>query len=526
MISPEKCEQVRRLKAAGRGVRWIARHLGLARNSVRDILDPERKKRKTAPGNEEEKQSILEPYKTRIEKLLEEDQRLRKENPGTKPLTAKRIFKTIRKEGYKGGRTLVDDYVRRVRGPRRLPQPRVRFETAPAEEAQQDWSTYHVMIGGVKTVIQLFSMILCWSRYLFLRAYLNQQLHTLLYGHVAAFHYFGGVPWKIVYDRQRTITPFEIDGRPILTEKFRAFKEHYGYQVFICESGHKERKGKDERPFLYFETGFLPLRTFRSLEDLNTQLQDWLDGVDEPDEGNHRKHGTTGEVPYERWLEEREYLYKLPPTDHLPRRVERRLVNHDATISVDGNLYTVPARLVENREREVWASIGEGDLLVYDRQGELVARHKLSEGKGRLVIDEAHYAEIRRQKRRRSVPALEREFLDRFPQCEDFLRSLKETVRSIAPIHLREILALAGRYRPEEVRCALERALGDGTTTSGYVRQLLSRTHPTGHLGDLHKEPPKGLSLGAVDAGDAQGYAEIFDQDQERRKGDEEDHDV
>jgi len=41
-------------------------------------------------------------------------------------------------------------------------------------------------------------MILCWSRHQFLRAYLDQKRTTLLWGHVAAFRYFEGVPWKIV----------------------------------------------------------------------------------------------------------------------------------------------------------------------------------------------------------------------------------------------------------------------------------------------------------------------------------------
>jgi transposase len=337
----------------------LERESKISRETVRDIVDPGRKKRKkkkapeNAPETEAKKQSILEPYKKKIDKLLEQDELERKRQPRTKPLTAKRIFKEIRNHGYKGGRTLVDDYVRKVRGPRRLPEVRARMETSPSEEAQQDWSPYRVLLGTVYVVIQLFSLILCWSRYQFLRAYPDQKLPSLLYGHVSGFRHFDGIPWTIVYDRQATITPFAIDGEPILTEKFRAFKEHYGFKPVICQPGHKERKGKVERPFDYFERGFLPLRKFESLEDFNNQLRDWLDGIWDPEEGNHRTHGTTGEVPYERWLEEKKCLYELPQTDHLPRRVETRLVKHDCTISVRGKLYSVPAHLVERRDRQV-----------------------------------------------------------------------------------------------------------------------------------------------------------------------------
>ena len=102
----------------------------------------------------------------------------------------------------------------------------------------------------------------------------------------------------------------------------------YGFicnEIQICRPGDCTRKGKVERPFDFFEKAFLPGRTFHSMEDLNDQIQRWLDGVDFPEEGNHRVHGTTGEVPYERWREEKEYLYELPATDHLPRQVEVRM---------------------------------------------------------------------------------------------------------------------------------------------------------------------------------------------------------
>ncbi|MBI4601211.1 MAG: IS21 family transposase [Planctomycetes bacterium] len=514
MVPEETRKQVLRLKEAGYGIRWIARHLDLSRNTVRGILGL-----KPPPeGAAARKPSLLEPYKQKIEEILQEDERQRRRRPGQKPLTARRIFKEIRKLGYQGGRTLLAKHVGEVRGPgRRSRRAFRRFETAPGEEAQQDWSTYPVEIGGKLLRIQLFSMILGWSRQQFLRAYLDQRLPTLLWGHVAAFKSFEGVPWRIVYDRQATITPLEIAGKPILTEQFREFAEHYDFKVFLCESGHKERKGKIERPFLYFETSFLPLRRFESLEDLNRQLSEWLEGLEDPEEGNRRKHGTTGEVPQERWLEEKPYLLELPPTDFLPRRLEERQVEKDCTVSVLGSRYSVPARLVEEGRREVWASIGPEDVLLYDKRGELVARHKLSEEKGRLVLEEAHYAELERRRRSKTVPELERQFLERFPGSQAFLDRLKETLRSIAPIHLRELLVVARRYRVEEVREALERAVADGTPTAGYVREILCRKLPTGRLGEIAREIPKGLSLGPVDPGSPAGYGDIF-QDQPKEQ--------
>ena len=227
------------------------------------------------------------------------------------------------------------------------------------------------------------------------------------------------------------------------------------------------------------------------------------------DEGNRRRHGTTNEVPYERWLEEKPFLLELPESDFLPRRIEERHVEKDCTISVDGTRYTVPARLVETGVRKVWVSIGEEDFVVHDPKGEVVARHQIQRDK-KLVIDEEHYKGIRRAQQRVRQSELEAQFLERFSGAEEFLRSLKSTLRSIAPIHLREILALGARYRREEVEKALLRALADGTTTAGYVREILERRHPTAHIGQIATEKPKGLALGTVDPGSAEGYGAIF----------------
>ncbi|MGH9360946.1 MAG: IS21 family transposase [Thermoanaerobaculia bacterium] len=509
-----------KLREAGLGARAISRKLGISRNTVRDALDPERrKKRREKDGGAKAPapiEKLLDGFKGEIEALVRKDEELRAENPSARPLSTRLVLKALRRLGYTGGRTAIDEHLRRLRGPRRrITRAFRRFETSCGLEAQQDWTAYRVKLSGKLVTVQVFSLILCWSRQQFLRAYLDQRLPTLLWGHVSAFHQLEGVPWRIVYDRQRTIASIFIDGKPILHDEFRAFSEHYGFGVFVCESGHKERKGKIERPFRYVEEGFLPQRTFESLEDFNAQLDRWLDGGEDPGEGNRRKHGTTGEMPHERWLEEKKVLLPLPPTDRLVRHVEKRLVQKDCTIGVLGCLYTVPPRLVEEGRRDVWVSIGPEDLLVHDDRGTLVATHRLSREKGKLVIDEAHYREIDRRRKHVPRPELERKLLERFPSSAAFLEALERTVSALAPIHLKELLLLARRYRREDVEAALRKALEDGTATAGYVRKLLEREQPSALGSSLASELPRGLSLGAVDPGSSEAYGGIFEKDKQ-----------
>ena len=43
------------------------------------------------------------------------------------------------------------------------------------------------------------------------------------------------------------------------------------------------------------------------------------------------------------------------------------------------------------------------------------------------------------------------------------------------------------------------------------MRDLLSRNQPTGYIGEIRQELPRGLSLGTVDAGSPDQYGNFFD---------------
>ena len=73
--------------------------------------------------------SILDPFKPRITRLLE-----------THPYSAQQIFQRLREEGYGGGMTILRDYVRRIRPPKRPVYLKLHF--APGECAQVDWGAY------------------------------------------------------------------------------------------------------------------------------------------------------------------------------------------------------------------------------------------------------------------------------------------------------------------------------------------------------------------------------------------------
>jgi transposase len=50
--------------------------------------------------------------------------------------------------------------------------------------------------------------------------------------HAAAFTYFGGVPFNVLYDNMRTVTVGrDREGHPVLQREFAVFAALYGFRV-------------------------------------------------------------------------------------------------------------------------------------------------------------------------------------------------------------------------------------------------------------------------------------------------------
>jgi len=119
MITLEDWVMIKHMYKQGVPKSRIARELGLSRETIRKAINED----EHSLGKRQSRGSILDPYKEYI------NQRLEKYD-----LTATRILREIKEQGYPGSYTILRDYVRQVKGAK--PQPAfVRFETEPGEQA-------------------------------------------------------------------------------------------------------------------------------------------------------------------------------------------------------------------------------------------------------------------------------------------------------------------------------------------------------------------------------------------------------
>lgn len=313
-------------------------------------------------------------------------------------LTGSRLFRELKDLGYAGGYTAVTDFLRDVRPAAAERGYEVRFETPPGEQAQVDFAQFNVVFADEPTtprLVWLFSMVLGFSRLIWARFVVHQDLPTVLRCHVGAFEALGGAPREVLYDSMKTAVIGEGDTVGIVYNRALVdLARHYGFHPKACRPYRAKTKGKVERPFRYIREDFFLARSFRNLEDLNAQLRHWLDTV-----ANPRVHATTRRVVNEAFAEERAALRPLPlaPFRYV-LKVERR-ISRDGMVSVGGNFYSVPDA---TRRRVVEVHTLAEELRIFE-DGALIATHPILEGRHQRHVEPGHrniHVHTRRQRLR------------------------------------------------------------------------------------------------------------------------------
>mgnify|MGYP000998518122 FL=1 len=434
-------------------------------------------------------------------------------------LKVTRILREIRKLGYRGGRTILGDYVRQLRAQTgALPTASVkrRFETGVAEEMQIDWSPYEVPIGGHLVRVHVLGCLLAWSRKLYAYAFRDERQPTLLEGLACAFVYFDGVAARIVLDNMSTAVLGRVgsDGKVLWHSRFLDFTRHYGTVPFACRVRDPDRKGKKEKSFRLLEDDFIRGSSFDSLDHLNEQLRIWLDGTAQC--GNLRVHGTTRRVPNEAFEHERPLLVRLPNHPFSVCEQSVRVVDRDSTLSIRGTPYSVPATLAN---RSVAVHLFAEHFEVLDQHGRVAfsRRYVSDQDKGRLVIDKTHYANLPRRPRTGSAgdERIDQAFVRRFAELQPLVDGLKRRMKSLAPIHIRTLLRLCDRFGEEAFLVAARRAQDFRRFDALAVGRILESDYPAAAAQADAACPVTPLSghgpaaLGEVDSGSLDSFSRL-----------------
>lgn len=284
MLRLEEWVDIVSMHKAGVAISAIARELGISRNTVKATLrrdGPPEYRRQAMP-------SKLDPFKDYLLDRLHD----------FPELSARRLFEEVSAQGYAGGISILKDFTREHRVPRR--RTIVRFETPPGEQAQCDYAELGSHeVRGVPMKVYAFTMLLGFSRQLYVEFADSCASEAFLAAHARAFAYFGGMPRRVLYDNAKVVALEHTRTVVTFNEALLDFAGRFGFRPQLCRPYRPQTKGKVERTIGYLKDAFLVGRVFTDLDDMNAQVLSWLDS-----EANVRVHATTQAVPAERLLAE------------------------------------------------------------------------------------------------------------------------------------------------------------------------------------------------------------------------------
>lgn len=375
MVRGEERLDIKRAYREGVSISELARKTGHDRKTIRKIVtakeEPEQALNGAAPGGHR-RVSKLDPFKDYV---------LERMKAGVS--NAARLLREIRDRGYQGEISTLRNFMRPYR-PALANKATVRFETPLGQQAQVDLGMFKYLdIHKIVATVYCFAMTLCYSRLLYLEFIARADMLHILRAFRNALEFFGGVPREVLSDNCSTLVISNDQDGVRWQPMYLRFCEYYGFTPRACKPYRSLTKGKIERTIRYIKGNFWPVE-FTDINDLNRQAWMWRDGV-----ANVRVHGTTHEVPAERW--QKEQLQPLPGARFMLEETEPRRVSLDCFISWYSNRCSVPWNLVGHT---VLVRENEKGVLTIEHGGNVVAVHQVMAGRYHTVVDARHYHNI------------------------------------------------------------------------------------------------------------------------------------
>ena len=371
-----------------KSIRQIARETGHTRRTIRKVLagkEPKyrREKEPACP--------VMDPVAGVVDGWLKAD----RDKPVKQRHTAHRVWQRLVDEhDFTGAEPTVRRWVRerKIGWGWSRPTAVVPLDPEQAREAEVDWGTAWVRMGGEDRQVKLFCMRSRYSGKAFVRAYPWERQEMFLDGHIRAFDWYGGVFPVLVFDNLKTAVKQILRGKARVEQaRFTSFRAHYTFEARFCNPAKGREKGGVEVLVGYARRNFLvPVPEVADFDDLNAQLLERCQS-----DGQRRIGGRADDRTIdERYRVERERLLALPDTPFENTKVVGVRISAYQTAQVDGNRYSVPTAYVGRR---LWAHIGCDRVCFYADQKK-VAEHARTFGHSRWQIDPLHYLELIRQR--------------------------------------------------------------------------------------------------------------------------------
>ena len=366
-----------------KGIKRIARELGVARDTVRKVLRSGATefsyKREVQP------QRKLGLWVEALTEILESEDKL----PRRERRSTIRLFEELRGRGYDGAHDSVHRFVKAWRADRaRTPaQAFIPLRFDPGEAYQFDWSHEGIELQSLPLTVKLAQMRLSYSRMPIVRAYPRETQEMVFDAHDKAFAFYGGVCRRGIYDNMKTAVETVFVGRAReYNRRFLQLCSHHLVEPVACTPASGWEKGQVENQVgTIRDLLFRPKPKVKTLDELNAWLVDQCVAYAKRTKHPEFRDRTIFEVFEEEKASLMPFLGPFAGFVEKPMRATTTcLITHDR------NKYSIDARAAG---RSVLVRV-YADRIIVLLDDEMVADHPRRFGRDQVVYDPWHYLPV------------------------------------------------------------------------------------------------------------------------------------
>ncbi len=371
MIDPDLRTAIFALRRQGKGIRTIARALGISRNTVREIIGSGQ-----VAVPERESTDKTEPHAELLRELYQRcaGNRVRV----AEELAAQKI--AIPYSTLTAG-------LRRLGVGVRVKEPAGEYIFGPGVEMQHDTSPHDIEIGGRQREAQTASLVQGYSRMRLMQSYPVWNRFWCKVFMTEALVFVGGASGRCMVDNSSVVLARGSGRNATIAPEMEAFSRRFGFVFAAHELGDANRSAKVERPFSHYQNNFLAGRTFTDWDDLNRRARQWC----ETQNGQFRKRLQSR--PIELWTAERPALQPLPVYVPEVYTLDSRIVDNEGYISLASNRYSAPAALL-GQKLEVRAY--KDKVILFDGKQQVAEHRRIEDGQAARVTNPDHRAPRRK----------------------------------------------------------------------------------------------------------------------------------
>lgn len=349
MLDESMRTAILKLREQGHGSRKIAAALNISRGAVRDVV--------ICGSSVVPILNRTEQYTAYREEILDLYHRCKG--------NLVRVHEELSAKGAKLSYQALTSFCRRHEIGKPPKEPAGTYEFSVAQEMQHDTSPHKAKIAGVLKSVQTASLVLCYSRMIFIQLYPCFTRFECKIFLTDALRYFGGAAGRCMIDNTHVVVLKGTGAKMVPVPEMAAFAERFHFKFMSHEVGDANRSARVEGPFNFVDNNFLAGREFKDFTDLNEQAVVWCDKVNAT--YSDKLHASRREL----FAAERSALSPLPIFIPEVYVLHQRIVDAEGYVTVRCNRYSVPYKMIG---RQVEVRENKQNIEVYDGP-RVLARH-------------------------------------------------------------------------------------------------------------------------------------------------------